>query len=226
MHRVFGSSLSSCRHVVQNTWVELVFSGCKTILPTNRFPSLWIVIIPNMLDRKPDPKSNHLIARLKPHLEFRSETHRVMDWWSSPFYGKIMENRPCLDHIVSITLLLGGDLIPLRPLGWSSCAKLLGCLESSGCGCENHRHWGWTQILTSGTTHFWRFFVMTVPPGEVIDQKYPRGYSFLSPHVHGLHSMFWVPFPSVDPQTIPIFVASLSRSPSHWKKIPVPRSPE
>ena len=62
MHRVFGSSLSSCRHVVQNTWVELVFSGCKTILPTNRFPSLWIVIIPNMLDRKPDPKSNHQLG--------------------------------------------------------------------------------------------------------------------------------------------------------------------
>ena len=144
---------------------------------------------------------NCQVRSLKPYLEFRwSETHRVMDWWSSPFYGKIMENRPCLDHIVSITLLLGGDLIPLKPLGWSSCAKLLGCLESSGCGCENHRHWGWTQILTSGSTHLAVFFVMTVPPGEVIDQKYPRGYCVLSPHVHGLHSMFRVPFPSIDPQ--------------------------
>ena len=44
------------------------------------------------------------------------------------------------------------------------------------------------------------FFVMTVPPGEVIDQKYPRGYCVLSPHVHGLHSMFRVPFPSIDRQ--------------------------
>ena len=112
MHRVFGSSLSSCRHVVQNRWVELVFSGCKTILPTNRFPSLWIVIIPNMLDREPDPKSNH-----QPGMTEKNWTcpfGSILDWVSSGnlrlhFFGIHMWiswephlEKPWISHVYNI----------------------------------------------------------------------------------------------------------------------------